>query len=168
MFNPSLSLIPFFPFGLNHRFRILKKQLDILPKSSLIAFQGNHGIPTMINNFLTNCSLSPHGINRNDWSRKVQKIQKLWNGRDFIGLVINLRLSQDHSTGIRPSGDGGTRENLIVTIMGSPHGLPINRNTPFHITDKVLGKPIKTASKNIPIQSIDDSSNRFVGGNAFP
>ena len=72
----------------------VEKQFDIFTKFTLITLQDNQIIRLLITGFFANFALDTHRINGHDRAFDLQQFQQFRDGRDLIGFVIRLALSE--------------------------------------------------------------------------
>ena len=82
---------------------LVEKQFDIFTQFTLITLQAYQIISLFIINLLTNFALAPHRINGHDRAFDAQQFQQFRDGRDLIGFVIDLALSENEFLDTGPS-----------------------------------------------------------------
>ena len=82
---------------------LVEKPFDIFTQFTLITLQVNQIIGFFFFDFFANFALELHRINGHDRAFDPQQFQQFRDGRDLIGFVIDLTLSENELLATGPS-----------------------------------------------------------------
>lgn len=73
-------------------FDILEQEFHLPMEGWMIVLEGQDVIGSLLSNRLGNLFLTPHGVDRDKGTLKLQHPQQRGNGGDFVRLVIDFAL----------------------------------------------------------------------------
>ena len=105
----------------------ISQHSDLLTERGLIVLDRQDVAGPLIENGLGDELVASHGIiSGDDASRQLHDPGKLRNGRDLIGFLLDLGLSQDKSIGCRLGTDHVKGLRAQRPVVRASRGLPFN------------------------------------------
>jgi hypothetical protein len=92
---------------------ILKQRNDGFMDNALVALKSQHIVGVLTNDLGSDGDLCSDRIDRYDTTRQFENTQQFRNGRDLIGLIIDLHLTQNQAVGYGP---GANHVNGILAV----------------------------------------------------
>ena len=105
-----------------------KQVFHILQQPPLIFLDRQDVVGLPAQNLLGYLLLAAHGVNGDDAPRHIQHLEQLGYGRDFIGLVVHLGLTQHQGVLRGPGADHMNGRFPRIAVVGTPQGLAVQGN----------------------------------------
>src|SRR5262249_40337726 len=145
--------------------RLGHRRLDVLPQAFLVPFDHQHIIAAARHDLLGDRFLAAEGVDGYQRSAQVQQLQKLGNGRDFVGLAVYRDLCQDQ-VGLRGPGTDQVQRPQRRTGRAAQR-LAVDGDLAYADQTSDLAQPCQAAAlEDAWVQGGEDALERIVAGHA--